>query len=668
MAPTAGYAIADIATLKRITAENRGDGYSLLVKITPSGPCWYTYIESSAATANDIDTLLPNDSPASGRWIKSNAPAAAASIPNFNEAVDDRVSALIKEGDNISLVYDDTANTLTVSSTSGTVVEATTTSKGIVQLAGDIAGTAASVSVTKIQGRAIAATAPSEAQVLTWNAVNNTWQPGTVSTGYAPVSSSIASGLLSFWKFEEASGIRNDSVGTNNLTVFGTTQVTGKIGNAVNLVTGDYLSTNGNSPDLRILSSSSFTVAGWIKPSTLNANRRRTIISKLGYSISIGSLNDLAFSVQNSNGGEAYISVSLPTANIWYFFIADYNTSTKKISLQLNNGTPTTGDCIPGNFSSSSIFYIGCLDPTTNQLDGSVDAIGIWSKVLTVEEKTYLYNSGNGIEFPFTARSGAITISDEGTQLTTTASSLNFTGAGVTATNNSGAITVNIPGGTSSTGGNVNDATTTTKGIIQLADNLGGTADAPKLLKITEAVTGTGTLDLTGSTNKIRFHYDSEADLPSPSVYHGMFAHVHATGYGYVAHAGTWHKLAPLAEKDLAQWNSDRIKGVIVDDTAKAAGKILRLNAAGDRIIYVDPPAGTGGSAIVVQDEGTQITSSVTAFNFTGAGVQATNNSGVVTVSVTANSTGGNFDVNSILTDKTTSQILLDDNGNVLTY
>ena len=34
------------------------------------------------------------------------------------------------------------------------------------------------------------------------------------------------------------------------------------------------------------------------------------------------------------------------------------------------------------------------------------------------------------------------------------------------------------------------------------------------------------------------------ANLPSASTYHGMFAHVHATGKGYFAHAGNWVELA----------------------------------------------------------------------------------------------------------------------------
>ena len=34
------------------------------------------------------------------------------------------------------------------------------------------------------------------------------------------------------------------------------------------------------------------------------------------------------------------------------------------------------------------------------------------------------------------------------------------------------------------------------------------------------------------------------ANLPSATTYHGMFAHVHATGAGYFAHAGNWVELA----------------------------------------------------------------------------------------------------------------------------
>ena len=55
---------------------------------------------------------------------------------------------------------------------------------------------------------------------------------------------------------------------------------------------------------------------------------------------------------------------------------------------------------------------------------------------------------------------------------------------------------------------------------------------------------GMGANDIT-STGKILYSnmYAQTSDLPSASTYHGMFAHVHATGKGYFAHAGAWVEL-----------------------------------------------------------------------------------------------------------------------------
>jgi hypothetical protein len=54
-------------------------------------------------------------------------------------------------------------------------------------LAGDVSGGISTNTVGKIQNRAVANTAPSDGQVITWNASGNTWQPGNSSTGVATV-------------------------------------------------------------------------------------------------------------------------------------------------------------------------------------------------------------------------------------------------------------------------------------------------------------------------------------------------------------------------------------------------------------------------------------------------------------------------------------------------
>ena len=61
---------------------------------------------------------------------------------------------------------------------------------------------------------------------------------------------------------------------------------------------------------------------------------------------------------------------------------------------------------------------------------------------------------------------------------------------------------------------------------------------------VLNGLTATGDTDF--GSNKITYAnvYATEGDLPDATVYHGMFAHVHATGAGYFAHAGLWIKLA----------------------------------------------------------------------------------------------------------------------------
>ena len=48
------------------------------------------------------------------------------------------------------------------------------------------------------------------------------------------------------------------------------------------------------------------------------------------------------------------------------------------------------------------------------------------------------------------------------------------------------------------------------------------------------------------TTGKVLYSnmYAAVNDLPSATTYHGMFAHVHATGKGYFAHSGAWIELA----------------------------------------------------------------------------------------------------------------------------
>ena len=77
--------------------------------------------------------------------------------------------------------------------------------------------------------------------------------------------------------------------------------------------------------------------------------------------------------------------------------------------------------------------------------------------------------------------------------------------------------------------------------------------------------------DVDFGSYKIKYSnvYSQLSDLPSASTYHGMFAHVHATGAGYFAHAGNWLKLV----------NEDTSGNVTISGNLTVSGTTTTVNS-----------------------------------------------------------------------------------------
>lgn len=71
MAPKAEYSISNIQAIQAITSENRSDGYCRVLK-GKTNASWYMFVAASTATPDGINVLIPDDSPAAGRWHKTN--------------------------------------------------------------------------------------------------------------------------------------------------------------------------------------------------------------------------------------------------------------------------------------------------------------------------------------------------------------------------------------------------------------------------------------------------------------------------------------------------------------------------------------------------------------------------------------------------------------------
>ena len=110
------------------------------------------------------------------------------------------------------------------------------------------------------------------------------------------------------------------------------------------------------------------------------------------------------------------------------------------------------------------------------------------------------------------------------------------------------------------------------------------------------------------TTGKILYSnmYAAEGDLPSATTYHGMFAHVHATGAGYFAHGGNWIKLANYT--DLSPYQTVGTLGTNIDlhlnQSNPTSGYVLSWNGSD----YAWTANGTGsGLGDVVDDTTPQL-------------------------------------------------------------
>lgn len=228
---------------------------------------------------------------------------------------------------------------------------------------------------------------------------------------------SITNGLKAYWSFDETSGNAIDKLGVHTLTQTGGTiaTATGKKGGARDFEAADNeWFTEASSSDLGNVDED-MTIACWVNLESNVADQQ--IVSKG----TDGSNDGLyIFDYQQSSarfrfrlwGATAYGSgTTLPANNFgspatatWYFVLMWHDSINDQIGIQVNNGTPDTAAHTAGGHSETGAFFIGggypFTTPNSFPFDGMLDECGFWKRVLTADEKTWLYNSGNGRSYP----------------------------------------------------------------------------------------------------------------------------------------------------------------------------------------------------------------------------------------------------------------------------
>lgn len=226
----------------------------------------------------------------------------------------------------------------------------------------------------------------------------------------------LVDNLVSYWKLDETSGTREDIHAANDLTDVNTVgAATGKINDGADFEfsNSEYLSISDAS-QTGLDGMTDFSVSLWFYQESVAAtypqlvskwsetgNQRSYTVANVGGSIYFYHSPDGAGpNLRSVNGG----AVSNAT---WYHVVGTATTGTNNLKIYVN-GTNVSSDTVAGAgiYNGTAAFQIGHADGpfagSSNQyFDGIIDEVGVWSRVLTGAEVAELYNSGNGLAYPF---------------------------------------------------------------------------------------------------------------------------------------------------------------------------------------------------------------------------------------------------------------------------
>lgn len=266
--------------------------------------------------------------------------------------------------------------------------------------------------------------------------VNLTVSPGAISSGVAfgtPTVSganTLLTDLVSYWKLNEASGTREDSHGTNDLTDNGTvTSATGKLNDAASFAAAnsEFLSVADNSS---LAFTDKFSVSMWVWRDSLTLNAammgKWTYQTQGCFAIQAGNAtaSDIVVFIADAltdNGANWGRWPAAHTTGQWYHVVVVYdgtqtgNSNRLKVYqdgslLAATSFTGTIPASLPADTASLLLGSFGGTLP--RYWNGRLDEVALWKRALTSSEVTQLWNSGTALPYEsFGGGAGAQTVS-----------------------------------------------------------------------------------------------------------------------------------------------------------------------------------------------------------------------------------------------------------------
>jgi hypothetical protein len=150
-----------------------------------------------------------------------------------------------------------------------------------------------------------------------------------------------------------------------------------------------------------LLVTPSWEMVAWIFPTSVSfaevISKASNSVSNFNFSLRSGGASNATLESSTgvsyvNTGGKSYI------INTWQFYNFGRDQSTNNLFLSRNLDSPVT--VLQSTQSSSNVsFVIGNWADGSRQADAVFDGVGRWSRVLTANERSFLYNAARGSSY-----------------------------------------------------------------------------------------------------------------------------------------------------------------------------------------------------------------------------------------------------------------------------
>ncbi len=260
-------------------------------------------------------------------------------------------------------------------------------------------------------------------------------------------SAAIIDSIISYWKLDESSGNAIDTESANDLVATGIAYGNaGIINDAFTFAGADTLEKASPTG----LTSTDVSFSGWVYLTSRDNLDTIFFLEDVTpttyFQIFLRDPALIEIHIQDVGGSSSFTTDFTAYMNKWTHIYAEFTATNTK--LYLDNVLKIDEAKTYSRFAGVDLMGVGSGDGSSRPINGKIDEAGMWSRVLTTDEITELYNSGNALAYPFApvdtctcagaGNNWEINMSDycnitDACDLTT--GTLTFTGAGITRIN-----------------------------------------------------------------------------------------------------------------------------------------------------------------------------------------------------------------------------------------